>query len=53
MFYIQAKAKRVQHQKNSLTRNVKGNSLSKKGKPTTRNTNSTKGKISLVKENIQ
>ena len=44
---------RVQYHQNSFTRNVKGTSLSKKEKATTRNTKITKGKLLLIKANIQ
>ena len=52
-FYRQAKVKSVQHYETSFTRNVKGTSLSRKEKATTRNIKIMKGKISLVKANIQ
>ena len=51
--YRQAKAKRVQHYQTSFTTKVKDNSLGKKEKVITRNKKFTKGKSSLVKENIQ
>ena len=50
---MQLKKKRIQHHQTSFTRNVKGTSLSKKEKATTKNMRTTKGKISLVKANIQ
>ena len=49
----QATAKRIQHHLTGLTRNVKGISLRGKEKTTTRNMKIMRGKISLVKANIQ
>ena len=45
-----AKAKSIQHHQASFARNVKGNSLSKKEKATTRNMKIMKGKTSPIKE---
>lgn len=47
-----SKAKRIHHHETSFTTKVRGNSLEKKQKATTRNKKSMEGKSELVKANI-